>query len=271
MSPSPLPLPPPAAPGAGIGEQEAEARPGRDEAEPAARRLRQLGGAGLAGVQGAPGAAQRLLRGAGRAQGGGADPALAAGQPEGGNAPQGSARRLSACGARRRRRARRSMVLLLFLEVGYKRDLSPLACVHLHTSVLSLLVYFHLLCSVATVSQRVKKLKLVALFITLRSKRRQNILLCFTLLFISVLCLIYCLHLLPRTHVVPQDEKVQLKDMRHLACSLLTQVCVWSWDVTPPSPSCKNNFCTLFFAQQPFFEDQFYSNLIESLSVVKLN
>lgn len=182
MGPSPLLLPLPAAPGAGIGEQEAEARPGRDEAEPAARRLRQLGGAGLAGVQGAPGAAQRLLRGAGRAQGGGADPALAAGQPEGSHAPQGRARRRSACGARRR--AHWSMVSLLLLEVGYKRDLSPLACVHLHTSVL--LLYFHLSSSVGTVSQRVKKYKLVALFITFGSKRRQTILLCFTLLFIFV-------------------------------------------------------------------------------------
>lgn len=156
-------LSPPAAPGAGIGEQEAEARPGQDEAEPAARRLRQLGGAGLAGVQGAPGAAQRLLRGAGRAQGGGADPALAAGQPERSHAPQG--RRLSACGARRR--AHWSLASLLFLEVGYKRDLPPLACVHPHTCVLVLvLLYFHLSFSVCTVSQKVKKYKPVAPLIT---------------------------------------------------------------------------------------------------------
>lgn len=234
MGPSPLPSPPPppAAPGAGIGEQEAEAQPGRDEAEPAARRLRQLGGAGLAGVQGAPGAAQRLLRGAGRAQGGGADPALAAGQPEGSHAPQGRATRrcLSACGVALHTGQSCGRVVPLFLEVGYKRG-SFTACLRPPSYIRGVVVvvvvflfsFFHLSrLSVGTVSQRVKKYKAVALFSTFGSNRWQNILLCFTLYFIYVLCLIYCLHLLPCTHVVPQDEKVQLKELQRCACSLLT-------------------------------------------------
>lgn len=75
--------------GAGVGEQEAEARPGRDEAEPAGRCGRKRRRAGLARLQGAPGPAQRFLWGAAGPQGRGADPAVPAGQPEGGHAPQG--------------------------------------------------------------------------------------------------------------------------------------------------------------------------------------
>ena len=51
---------------AGVREQETETQPGGDEAKPAGQRSCQQRGPGIASVQGAPGAAQLRLRGAGR-------------------------------------------------------------------------------------------------------------------------------------------------------------------------------------------------------------
>lgn len=51
---------------AGVREQEAETQPGGDEAKPAGQRRCQQRCPGIPSIQGAPGAAQLRLRGAGR-------------------------------------------------------------------------------------------------------------------------------------------------------------------------------------------------------------
>lgn len=161
---------------------------------------------------------------------------------------------LSACGMALHTGQWCGHVLPSFLEVGCKMGIVHrlLASTFTHPwrCCRCRFFFFHLSClSVGTVSQRVKKYEAVALFSTFGSNRWQSILLCFTLYFISVLCLIYCLHLLPCTHVVPQDEKVQLKELQRCACSLLTQVCVV---LVCKTPSCKNfDVLELYLSQQP--------------------